>query len=503
GARVRQRVPCAFAPCAATCWPCARARSWTPRTARTSGVFRSFETDLGFHLKEFALMQALMSGSGLIFNPMWAIIVDHQLLGVNGVMAITSLGWGVTTLVLGVFAHSIGGVISLRFVNVMFLCSGMPVGQHIVSSLIPPGRRGTAFSVIGVCGSVGVVASTKLSTTVSELRIFGMIGWRFGLVTIGVASVLFSMFIPCCLRHDAADQKSSRPEGEGVLAEVRQNLRDFSRIRSFWDIALFCSMYQVSLQAMMYSAMWLQYRGLSNAQVGTLIAWDSTGVTMGHWAFGALSDVVAKRYSLRGRLLLGQVCCGSIVPLSLILFGMAPSASGSAATAGVLFFTLGFFEGGWSVGVNRVVLTMVVPKSQASSLMAWKSVLEQLCGMLIVPVLVGLSAWRHGYESSDLPASQTPPAHMAKNATALSSMLRECVALSHVGMFLVYFVMHWHLEKDIDDLDARESVPVTDAKKAEYRFAAIGAATAWSDSPAPQSVAGGTCSKDREGCVED
>merc|ERR1740129_1248827 len=169
------------------------------------GAFRALEVDLGFSLKSFAAMQMCMSGTSMLFNPVWATVVDLQLISQRAVLIVTALGWGITSIALGLYAHSINQVICLRVVNILFLCSGMPVGQYIISSRVPPERRGAAFSVTGISGSMGVILSTKMSTTISELHLFGMPGWRFGLVTIGVASIAFAASTACLLRGDESD----------------------------------------------------------------------------------------------------------------------------------------------------------------------------------------------------------------------------------------------------------------------------------------------------------
>lgn len=416
------------------------------------GVFRSLEVDLGFGLSSFATMQMWMSGAALIFNPLWSFMLDSGIMQPKMVLVLTTLGWGITSAAMAFCAHGVTSLICLRFVNTVFLCSALPVGQSIVSSSVASEHRGKAFSIVTVCASVGVIFSTKVSVTISEHDILGMSGWRVGLLAIGLVGVASAAFMMRFVQDaDSAQRRTSRQAaGLGSFINI---LHSLSNVRCFWCIGLFCGFYHMSGVALQYGAMWMQYRGFEDADVGSVLAVQSAGTMMGHLVFGYIGDLAHRWSPLHGRLYAGQLCCGVIIPLAGVLF--TATGLGSGALFCALFFAMGFFDGGWGLSTNRPILTVIVPQTQVASVMAWKNVIESAFAIAVWPSLVEWIASTGGYRSSRLAVQDMAADQVERNARALSRTLTWCVVPSHVAMLGIYCVMHWYLKRDLDSLERK------------------------------------------------
>merc|ERR1719240_1283567 len=101
------------------------------------------------------------------------------------------------------------------------------------------------------------------STSVSEMVMFGVPGWRLGLILIGVLSMLFAMSISLLMEDLSSstakageDIVSERQTRQQILAVAVENLRDSLRCPSFWIIVVQCALYQLGGQALIYAAMW-------------------------------------------------------------------------------------------------------------------------------------------------------------------------------------------------------------------------------------------------------
>jgi len=444
------------------------------------GILRELETEFGFDVELFAMMQMLTGAAAMLFNPCWAVILDQGLLRQRTVLVVTACGWGFISIAIALWANSVALIIGLRFLNQIFLCSGLPVGQSIISSRVPEEHRGAAFSVVGMSASLGVILSSKVSVAMAHQQICGLAGWRVGLFAIGLASLAFAC-VAACDRVQGVIGKETGQGGGGVVKVAVKNLRIFANISTFWGIALYCCFYQVCNHAMFYCAMWLQYSGVPDSKVGSLLAMGPTGAMVGHILFGFVGDAAHRVWALHGRLYVGQGCCVCIIPTAVALFYLLPPSVGSFVPHGALLFLLGFLEGGWGVGTNRVILTMIVPQTQASSVMAWKNVVEHMFAMSVCPLLVAWVSSSSGYRSSRSSISDMPPWQTRQNATALSWTLTTCVVMAHIAMLGTYCAMHWTVK-----FDSRSHAASTDdrsprfcremKKLSELEYTKIGAA---------------------------
>jgi len=412
-----------------------------------NGILRELETEFGFDVKQFAMMQMLTSTAAMFFSPWWASILDQGLLTRRTVLVVTASGWGFISITMALWANSAAFIIGFRFLNQIFLCSGLPVGQSIITNNVSEEHRGAAFSIVGVSDSIGVILSSKFSVAMAHQQICGLAGWRAGLLALGLASLAFACAAACDTAQGEIDRQKEQGGG-GVLKVAVKNLRNITNIPTFWGIALYNCFYRLCDDAMIYCAMWLQYSGVPDSEVGSLLAMGSTGSMLGNMIFGFVGDAAHKAWALHGRLYVGQFCCVCIIPVAVVLFHWLPPSVGSFVPHGMCLFLLGLLESGWGVGANRVILTMIVPRSQASSIMAWKNVVEEMSAMSVCPLLVAWVSSASGYRSSRSSISDMPPWQTQRNATALSWTLTTCAVVAHTAMLGIYCAMHWTLKFD-------------------------------------------------------
>lgn len=80
--------------------------------------------------------------------------------------------WGVAAAVVALSSEFAALIVCLGLGGVALACL-MPVSQSMMSDLIPAHQRGVAFGRFQFAGNVGSLLGGALSTTTSELMIFG------------------------------------------------------------------------------------------------------------------------------------------------------------------------------------------------------------------------------------------------------------------------------------------------------------------------------------------
>lgn len=428
------------------------------------GIMRVLEIDLNFGLANLSVQQSFAMLAPVIFGPVWGFVMDQHILSHRGALVFTALGWGTASLLTGLCARNFWSYVILRFICGIFICSALPVTQHIVTTHVPPNNRGMAFSMYTMCGSLGVVLSSKVSTTISEYSIFGLRGWRFGLVCIGLLSYTYAAVVMMTVKgNDVSVPSKEKARRDADKAEPRRSLEDvpgfwsYASIRSFWVLILQCCVAQTCIAAMTYSTMFFQYSGLTNSEAGTLLAMDSVCRMVGTVFLGYSADVLQRQSPHHGRLALGQVTFAASIPLCFFLFYKTPRTANSQLVFMLLLCVIGFVDSGWSAGVNRPLLSMLAPSKGMASLMAIKMAIVHVFAAVGANAIIYEVCSHYGYHSSHKKVSSMPLDSRVKNANALGNMLTIIMCVGGGLVVLLYGVMHWTYRLDLADKTRAEA----------------------------------------------
>lgn len=432
-----------------------------------AGVFRALEVDLGLTMENLSKMQGSVCLAVMIWVPFWGAVIDHKVFSRKALLVLSAFGWGITSIGMGA-SQTFNVMLFLRFMNTGFLCSGLPIGQSIVTSIAAPSLRGACFSICAMFAGIGAVVSTKISTNISEEVIYGYAGWRVGLFTIGGISVAFSALLALVMQEPSADpavkqEEWSKSSIRDVMVFLSSSVTQSCGSYSFWLIVLQCGLWQIVLQVQPYMAMWLQYSGYSDSVVGTLTSCWRIGDMVGGAMGGFFGDAFCEWNSLHGRQRYGQMVCFAALPLLTFVFGPTHVGRLAFLHIAVLLFGLGVFNSSWGTGVNRPVLTQVVAKSHVASTMAWKLSFESVFGFLFGPsIVVGLTT-HFGFRHSDQKVSEMSESFKAQNAAALGNLILVVSLSAFFAMVLIYkameFTFNWDLQKQGESVtkDEKES----------------------------------------------
>merc|ERR1740117_1269955 len=169
-------------------------------------------------MMDFADLQRLQLLAAVICVPIWGALIDQRILSERALLAWSSVGWGISSILLATTVDSVSQFLLLKTINMGFLCGKLPIGQAIVVKVAPPRIHGVCFCFIAVVGAVGALIGTTVGTDISEREIHGMMGWRFGLLQLGMSSILFAIILFFCVgsveSNDEVDTiDRSRPFG--------------------------------------------------------------------------------------------------------------------------------------------------------------------------------------------------------------------------------------------------------------------------------------------------
>lgn len=371
-------------------------------------------------------------------------------------------------------------LLAVRFVNAASLVSLVPLTQWLVTTQVPRGGRGRAFSVVAMCGTLGVIVVSHFSTAISGELVLGVPGWRVGLYLIGAACMLLGGVLlvvaalssarrvraakwedaeavataqgPAGAKSCEAPLHSGRPRG--VLL-VKQSFLENWSIHTFRVVCLGGCFGAFAFRVLQFSTLWLQYCGLSDAQAGLVSALWHTGDAVGAVCGGVLGDVLARWDPQHGRQFLAQGCYALALPVLVAIFNLAPQDSESAKLFAAGTFLLGMSLSAGAPGVYKPLLSEVCSPTQVASIMAWHGALNKTFSILFLPGLVSAASRYGGYQASSLSVAEMSRAEQAQNARGLAFTITSLCSVCLLGLLATSTKMHWSFKWDLSRAEAQ------------------------------------------------
>ena len=321
------------------------------------GLFRALEQDLGVDPKGLAslvLSQSILKGFAY---PAWGVLSDRfprkpALWG-------ACLAWAAAAAVVAFADDFIVLMVCLGAGGIALACL-MPVSQSMMSDMIPAHRRGTAFGQMQMAGNIGGLLGGALSTTTSELMIFGLFrGWRLSFGIVAAMSLALVPAIRLYLIEPSRGDGSGAPSSDGGRPK-RRHLGLYEQVRLIFSRRTFLLLVGQGVVGNMpwvafdsFGVLWLQYLGFPNSEVASLMVARRLGGALGAMFGGWLSDTLFARYGDSARVACAQASVLSGFPTIYTTLMLLPRSADAYFLYGIALFTFGFGASWCTPACNR------------------------------------------------------------------------------------------------------------------------------------------------------
>lgn len=420
--------------------------------------FRAFEEEL--HLGPFALglMSLAQSLTTALAAPVWGWMSDNRIVSRRSLWAGAALGWGVVMACLAVCSN-FALIILLRLANGCFLSCMAPLIQTWVAESVPPERSGLVFGVIFSSTNAGRMLSTNAAIALQghhvQVGSFGIVsGWRLlcasiSLIALGLSGIVFLCFDA---QHDLPAKAPQSILGglASAFGEMFENVRLHWRSHTFRVIVIQGTLGGTACNAFTFDTMFLQYLGMTSAQLAMLVSVAVIPELIGNITGGLFGDCMERRYPMSGRAFTAQICIFGLLSFAFSNYVACPYLFGPVvfpfAVAKCLLPMIG---GIYHPGVMRPLLIRVADPKRRSSIIAWQHALEGFAAALFGAPLVGfLSEKVFDYKPSSDEISSMDSATREHNLLALQRAISLMTCVPLIISFVVNSYLHIAYPRD-------------------------------------------------------
>lgn len=408
-------------------------------------TFRALEAEVGLSPSRLAVLGMCQALTQSMSAPFWGSLVDsgwsEKWLLVGG-----SMSWGILTLLLAGITDWYSMLV-LRMLNGIALATLNPVSQVIIARGTKAVERGYYFGLCEFALCMGQLLCAVFATTISNDTVWGFDGWRVAFVIIALASLVLALLLSMLmLEGDPKECKTLSLSGEMDM------FWHCCSIRTFRIIVVQGCFGSIPWSALAFTIMFFQYVGVSDFEAAVLFASFLISLGLGNVLGGQIGDLLTLWSRFHGRPLTAQVSVFLGIPMVIWLFVFIPARASSIVLYGVSMCVFGLTASWCKTGVNRPVLTEVVPESSQARILAWLVALEGSVAACLGASLAGLIAERaFGYEPHQGDLNNMPAESRARNTHALAQgMLWMCV-VPWVFCFCTYGFLHFTYECDVQN----------------------------------------------------
>jgi len=409
--------------------------------------FKAMETCLGMTPTMLARLAICQGVAMSLSGPAWAAVVDAGG-SRRALLMYGTLLWGVATMMMA-FATTVTQMMALRMVVGVALASLTPVVQAIIAE---EGTEdmGYRFGCLDSTTKVGAVITIMCATPISEKQIFGIEGWRVSFAVVACLSIALSALLNCCYEEK---RRVWRPEVVSFSAEFSKFYR-YCGIWTFRLILLQGMFGMIPWNALSFLVMFLQYCGISDAGAAQLFSLTNVGCIFGMIIGGMVADRLHKWSTNHGRVLSAQFSVFSGIPLTVLMFYFVTPDASSYGIYAILLFLMGILPTWAGVGTNKPILATLVDQDSRGSVYAWMWGLENMVGVLVGPIVVGILAEHtYGYEMQGKKVSEMSYDERMTNAHALRQALLLAITIPWTVCFVVYSLLHFIIPSDLAHRD--------------------------------------------------
>jgi len=299
----------------------------------------------------------------------------------------------VRILTAGVFVWSVMTVVTARavgFATMALARSGVALGeagafpsiQALVSDYFPVYRRGTALSVIGVCGGIGLTFALAGGGMLND-----WLGWRGAFLLSGAPGLVLAVLLWLTVREPARGGVSpageSRSDDRGVGASLRILMGRRSFVHLCIGLALVCI--GAYAQSTWTPAFLMRTYHFSTGEVGAYYsAAVGPGTLISIFVGGLLNDWFLRRRHYAGPVWILVAAFALMVPPAIVTYLTRDFALAMGLTLGTTLL-----GGIWVAPLYAVVQSLAGPDLRALAA-AVASVITSVIGLSAGPYVAGL-----------------------------------------------------------------------------------------------------------------
>lgn len=427
-------------------------------TAMLSSSFHALEVTVGLTPSQLATLsfsQALVSSA---MTPFWGVVIDSGV-SVKKVLAGGMFVWALTAFLMGT-TSSFSIFLLLKSINGFAISAQTPVSQVVICNVTPAEQRGWYFGLAQCAHQVGAIAACIIVTNIAGRDIYVKLpfstiwvvdGWRVTFVVI--AGLCFIMCL--VIASSSMDVDHHREHALVPLTLETVVCRPFVLLKKFWQINTFKIIVMQGLfgsapwSALAFTTMYFQYSGFTDWQASLVVAALGIGGAIGGVLGGEVADRLARWSPFHGRALAAQISVVGCMPLLFVAFG-GTSASLPFTTVLVTMLAVGLIGSWCGGGVNRPILTEIVPREHWSTVLSWTVALDGSFAAVFGAPLVGILVERYfGYQRSNMRIDLMPERLREANSAALSKAMLCCTVLPFAVCAIFYSMLHVTYYHDI------------------------------------------------------
>lgn len=425
--------------------------------------FRALEADIGLSLKQLSMLGLCQALAMSIATPCVGILIDSGTSAKQTLFCGTA-AWAIITFFLAC-VNDVPHMMVLRTLNGLALATLAPVSQVIIAGCTRPEERGSYFGRCGMWMMLGSLVSSIFAASISNKTIFGFNGWRVAFSGVAMLSLLLALML--------AKLMEEKPQQQTKAVRFNHELETFFRflrIRSFAVIAIQGMFGTIPMSAMTFCTMFFQYTGMRDTDAAVLYSLMLMAVAVGRLIGGHVGDSLTSWSRYHGRPLAAQISVFSGIPSIILLFCVVPAQPSSFPfyAFGVIIFGL---TSSWCYsGVNRPILTEIVPKHNHARVISWLAALEGTSSACFGAPVCGILAMKiFHYMPMFVKTAEIPQSVRQNNAQALASAIACMCVVPWCICFAFYGMLHLVYKRDVEcslkadlDWETEENVTLAD-----------------------------------------
>jgi len=409
-------------------------------------TFRSLEVTLAMSPSRLATLGLCQALAQSLSAPAWGSLADHGYQR-KWLLAAGAFSWGCITVLLAFTPH-FAMMLFLRACNGVALGTLIPLTQSLIVDLTEPSERGFYFGCAQFAFALGIIFCSLFATTISNMTIWGLYGWRVAFLVVGCISLFFALLL-LAFMPEPRRRTAGRVGTFSLAGELR-------RYRSYWRIGTFkvivaqgvCGV--VPGSALAFLIMYFQYLGMSDFLSSALFALNIVAMGIGGILGGSIGDRLSVWSPNHGRPLAAQISVASGIPLVIVLLVWIPRDPSYWNIYASVLFSMGVLSSWCGPGVKKPILSELVQEDSKASIMALDTALEGSSSAMFGAPLVGLfSETLFRYQPTQMQISEMSRAQREANAAALSSAMLCCTVLPWVACFIFFSVLHMTYGADV------------------------------------------------------
>jgi MFS family permease len=287
-----------------------------------STLFPAIRDALGLSYSHLGVIATIRLILQTLSQPVWGYLADR--FNRKWVIVFGTGIWGLWTVACGLVTNY-WQLLWVRAIAGIGLGCLMPPTFSLISDLFGPRERGRAMGVLGGVGYLGIVLSVL---GLGFLLRDPVMGWRYGFISLGLASVLSGVVIALVVKEPprgAAEpelQDAITYEAAGRFVIRREHLGLIFRIPTMWVIFV-QGVFGVIPWVIMgtYFITWLvDVRGIPQTQAPMVFAAIVVGQVVANVVGGVVADWADRRSPAYGRIVVAQFSMFNGIWMTYVLF---------------------------------------------------------------------------------------------------------------------------------------------------------------------------------------